>query len=71
MQNDFKISTTIAGVNMRLGPGAVRELHWHQQVEWDIITDGNRRITILKEGRPEVEDVKSGDLWYFPAVQGG
>ena len=31
---DFKISTTIAGVNMRLGPGGVRELHWHQQAEW-------------------------------------
>jgi len=30
-QDDFKISTTIAGVNMRLGPGGVRELHWHQQ----------------------------------------
>jgi oxalate decarboxylase len=28
-QDDFKISTTIAGVNMRLGPGGVRELHWH------------------------------------------
>ena len=27
--DDFKISTTIAGVNMRLGPGGVRELHWH------------------------------------------
>ena len=32
-QDDFKISTTIAGVNMRLGPGGVRELHWHQQAE--------------------------------------
>src|SRR3984957_4652838 len=27
-EDDFKISTTIAGVNMRLGPGGVRELHW-------------------------------------------
>jgi hypothetical protein len=26
-QDDFKISTTIAAVNMRLGPGGVRELH--------------------------------------------
>ena len=37
-QDDFKISTTIAGVNMRLGPGGVRELHWHQQAEWAIMT---------------------------------
>jgi oxalate decarboxylase len=66
--DDFKISTTIAGVNMRLGPGGVRELHWHQQAEWAIVTYGNCRITILDEdGRPQVADVKEGDLWYFPA----
>ena len=67
-QDDFKISTTIAGVNMRLGPGGVRELHWHQQAEWAVMTYGNCRVTILDEaGRPQVADVKQGDLWYFPA----
>ena len=66
--DDFKISTTIAGVNMRLGPNGVRELHWHQQAEWAVVTYGNCRITILdQDGRPEVADVKEGDLWYFPA----
>jgi oxalate decarboxylase len=67
-QDDFKISTTISGVNMRLGPGGVRELHWHQQAEWAVMTYGNCRVTILdQKGRPEVADVKEGDLWYFPA----
>ena len=67
-QDDFKISTTISGVNMRLGPGGVRELHWHQQAEWAVMTFGNCRVTILDQnGRPEVADVKEGDLWYFPA----
>jgi oxalate decarboxylase/phosphoglucose isomerase-like protein (cupin superfamily) len=67
-QDDFTISTTIAAVNMRLGPGGVRELHWHQQAEWAVMTYGNCRVTILDEsGRPEVADVKEGDLWYFPA----
>jgi oxalate decarboxylase len=67
-QDDFKVSTTIAGVNMRLGPGGVRELHWHQQAEWAVMTYGNCRVTIIDEnGRPEVADVKEGDLWYFPA----
>jgi oxalate decarboxylase len=62
-EDDFKISTTIAGVNMRLGPGGVRELHWHQQAEWAVMTYGNCRVTILDEnGRPEVADVKEGDL---------
>ena len=45
-QDDFKISTTIAGVNMRLGPGGVHELHWHQQAEWAVMTYGNCRVTI-------------------------
>jgi oxalate decarboxylase len=67
-EDDFKISTSIAGVNMRLGPGGVRELHWHQQAEWAVMTYGNCRVTILdQDGRPQVADVKEGDLWYFPA----
>jgi oxalate decarboxylase len=66
--DDFKISSTIAGVNMRLGRNGVRELHWHQQAEWAIVTYGNCRITILdQDGRPEVADLKEGGLWYFPA----
>jgi oxalate decarboxylase len=67
-QADFAISTEIAGVNMRLSAGGIRELHWHQQAEWSIMTYGNCRITVLDaQGRPYVQDVKEGDLWYFPA----
>ncbi len=67
-QSDFAISTEISGVNMRLGAGGIRELHWHQQAEWAIMTYGNCRVTVLdSQGRPYVADVKEGDLWYFPA----
>jgi oxalate decarboxylase len=67
-QSDFAISTTISGVNMRLGPNGVRELHWHQQAEWAVMTYGICRVTIIDtDGRPQVADVKEGDLWYFPA----
>ncbi len=65
---DFPISTTIAGVNMRLGPGGIRELHWHQAAEWAIMTYGQCRVTAVDQhGRAFVDDVKAGDLWYFPA----
>jgi oxalate decarboxylase len=65
---DFPISTTIAGVNMRLGAGGIRELHWHQQAEWAIMTYGHCRVTALDQhGHAFVDDVKAGDLWYFPA----
>src|ERR1700682_2183891 len=67
-QADFAISEDIAGVNMRLAENGIRELHWHQQAEWAIMLEGNCRITTLDEdGRPQVGDVKNGDLWYFPA----
>ena len=64
---DFPVSDTIAGVNMRLDSGGVRELHWHRHAELAYVTNGNCRITIFDdEGRTDVSDVKAGDLWYFP-----
>lgn len=66
-QADFAISSEISGVNMRLSAGGIRELHWHQQAEWAIMTYGNCRITIIDaQGRPAVRDVRQGDIWYFP-----
>jgi oxalate decarboxylase len=65
---DFAISDQIAGVNMHLAPGGIRELHWHQTAEWAVMTRGRCRITTIDgDGRPSVEDVEEGDLWYFPA----
>jgi oxalate decarboxylase len=65
---DFAISKEIAGVNMRLTAGGIRELHWHQAAEWAIMTYGTCRVTVLDtQGRPYVADVKEGDLWYFPS----
>jgi oxalate decarboxylase len=66
--NDFPISKEIAGVNMRLDAGGIRELHWHVADEWAIMLQGNCRITAMDyDGRPFVADVNKGDLWYFPA----
>jgi oxalate decarboxylase len=66
-QEDFAISKDFSGVNMRLAQNGIRELHWHQQSEWAIVTAGVCRISILDEhGRAQVADVKKGDLWFFP-----
>ncbi|MDB5055140.1 MAG: oxalate decarboxylase [Bacilli bacterium] len=65
---ELPIATTLAGVNMRLTPGGVRELHWHQQAEWAYMLLGRARITSVdQEGRNFIADVGPGDLWYFPA----
>jgi oxalate decarboxylase len=64
---DFPISKDIAGVNMRLTPGGIRELHWHEAGEWALMLSGNARLTALdNEGRGYVKDVTKDDLWFFP-----
>lgn len=66
-QADFQISETIAGVNMRLTRGGIRELHWHQAAEWAYVTRGACRITTIDQfDHFNVEDVFEGGLWYFP-----
>jgi oxalate decarboxylase len=57
----------MAGVEMRLISGGVRELHWHLSSEWAYMTAGSARITAVDQnGRAFVEDVNEGDLWLFP-----
>ncbi len=64
---DLPISKTIAGVEMRLVSGGVRELHWHLSAEWAIMLYGNARITAVnQEAGGFLADVKEGDLWLFP-----
>jgi oxalate decarboxylase len=63
---ELPVSTTIAGVNMRLNAGGVRELHWHKAAEWAFMLYGSARITAIDpQGRNFVDDVGVGDLWYF------
>jgi oxalate decarboxylase len=65
---EFPVSEAIAGVDMRLKPGGLRELHWHAiAAEWAFVIDGQVRTTILDpQGRLEILDFGPGDVWYFP-----
>lgn len=66
-RRELPIAATLAGVNMKLSPGGVRELHWHKQAEWSYMLQGRARITGMDaEGRSFTDDVGVGDLWYFP-----
>jgi len=65
---ELPVSKSIAGVNMRLAAGGVRELHWHTSGEWAIMLYGSARITAIDAGgRSFVADVGVNDLWYFPS----
>ncbi len=64
---ELAVSKSIAGVDMRLTAGGIRELHWHTAAEWALMLYGNARITGLDaDGKSFVSDVTEGDLWYFP-----
>jgi oxalate decarboxylase len=65
---ELPVSKTLAGVNMRLTAGGVRELHWHTAAEWAIMLYGTARITAIDaDGKSFVADVKKNDLWFFPS----
>jgi oxalate decarboxylase len=64
---ELPVSKSIAGVEMRLTAGGVRELHWHVSSEWAYMLYGNARITAVDaQGKSFVSDVGVGDLWLFP-----
>jgi oxalate decarboxylase len=65
---ELPVAKDLAGVNMRLKPGGIRELHWHKEAEWAFMIAGTARVTSVDaDGRNFVDDVGVGDLWYFPA----
>jgi oxalate decarboxylase len=69
---EFPVSQSIAGVSMRLQPGAIRELHWHAlAAEWAYVLEGRCRTTVISpNGQAEVSEFEPGDTWYFPRGHG-
>lgn len=66
------ISKGIAGVSMKIEPGAMRELHWHATAaEWALVLEGRVRTTVIApDGTAETNDFNPGDVWYFPRGHG-
>src|SRR5258708_37835539 len=66
-RRELPVSESMAGVNMRLTAGGVRELHWHTAGERAIVLYGAARITaICRGGKSFVSAVKKKEMWYFP-----
>ena len=58
----------MAGVNMKLGPNAYRELHWHTANEWALVLKGCVRVAAINdESQTFTDDLCEGDVWFFPA----
>jgi oxalate decarboxylase len=71
---EFPASRSMAGVSMRLKPGAIRELHWHAiAAEWAYVITGHVRTTVISpndRASAAVDDFEPGDIWYFPKGYG-
>jgi len=69
---EFPVSQSIAGVSMRLKPGAMRELHWHAlAAEWAYVIEGRMRATVvMPNSQSEIAEFVPGDTWYFPRGHG-
>ncbi|KAF8752770.1 Oxalate Decarboxylase [Rhizoctonia solani] len=66
-EHDMPLATAMAGVDMRLKAGAIREMHWHVTAEWGYVMAGSCRVNVVNQlGRNYLADVYPGDLWYFP-----
>jgi oxalate decarboxylase family bicupin protein len=61
-------ASDMAGVQMRLEPGAYRELHWHIANEWALVLNGSVRVPVVdSNGESFVDDLNAGDVWFFPS----
>ncbi|KAJ3533785.1 hypothetical protein NM688_g7236 [Phlebia brevispora] len=61
------MATGLAGVDMRLEAGAIRELHWHVTAEWAYVISGYTQVTAINpDGQNFLATLGPGDLWYFP-----
>ncbi|TFK52225.1 oxalate decarboxylase [Heliocybe sulcata] len=65
--NEMPIAKEIAGVDMRLEAGAIRELHWHTSAEWSYVLKGSMQVSAIDaDGQNYLATINAGDLWYFP-----
>ena len=69
---ELPISTEIAGVDMRLTPGGIRELHWHPNAdEWQYWLKGKGRMTVFASGgKSRTFDYQAGDVGVAPRAMG-
>ncbi|MED4568433.1 cupin domain-containing protein [Brevibacillus agri] len=69
---ELPVATTLAGVNMALTPGGVRELHWHpNNDEWQYYISGQARMTVFAgNGTARTFDYRAGDVGYVPFATG-
>ena len=69
---NFPISKTVAAAHLEIGPGSMREMHWHPNAdEWSFIISGRARVTVFAaEGNARTFDFFAGDVGIVPRNMG-
>ncbi|KAL8243720.1 hypothetical protein R6Q59_009978 [Mikania micrantha] len=69
---NFPISKTIAAAHLDIGPGNMREMHWHPNAdEWSFFLKGRARVTIFgAEGNARTFNYMAGDVGIVPQNMG-
>jgi oxalate decarboxylase len=64
--HELPVATTLAGVEMRLKPGGIRELHWHHAAEWALMLAGRAQVTAVDPGgMRELHWHPNADEWQY------
>jgi oxalate decarboxylase len=65
---NFPAATTIAAALVNVEPGAMREIHWHANDEWQYYISGRGRMTVFASGgKARTFNYQAGDVGYIPA----
>jgi oxalate decarboxylase len=70
-ERELPISKKMAGVEMRLISGGIRELHWHpNEDEWQYYVSGQGRMTVFTAGsHARTMDFETGEVGYIGRSQ--
>ncbi|DAA78741.1 TPA_exp: putative oxalate decarboxylase [Trichophyton benhamiae CBS 112371] len=64
---DLPTSHDIAGAQVHLIKGGIRQMHWHRVAEWAYIYAGSFLISaVTEDGQFQLDKLGVGDMYYFP-----
>ena len=67
--NNFVANKAITSALFTMKPGALRELHWHPDSEWQYYIGGSARMTVFaSSGQAHTMDYKANDVGFVPAI---
>ncbi|EFR04214.1 oxalate decarboxylase oxdD [Nannizzia gypsea CBS 118893] len=64
---DLPASHDIAGAQVHLIKGGIRQMHWHRVAEWGYVYAGAILVSAVSEdGQYQIDKLTPGDMYYFP-----